>query len=358
VLLGLDAIFVTAPSNAWDMATAPDVALNWDMSRELPRQEKVLGAVPGESSSYFFKTREGALGLLQIIGFAGNHHAVKIRYKLVQTEEAKPARRPPVSAAAFSGPPKLRFLAWQDAWQTNHPAAARQPDGSPVTNAEELKWLKAVPAGGVQSWLSSPAPRFLKLWFSHPALDANSICGITLLDGQNQPIVLGAGGSSFGSEQDANEYNGQLGWYVSTLSPDLLTNAPKALTVRLAYALGPLENPRTVTVAPGQNVGMTLEGNGQLNGIGQSVDGNAFVSLAYDAAKLRTRKFGAIAVAKDGRELTGRGSGSGNGDGTGVRVEEFVFDLPLSDVARFIIGTRPIRTTEWKNVVLPGKGHR
>jgi hypothetical protein len=34
-------------------------------------------------------------------------------------------------------------------------------------------------------------------------------------------------------------------------------------------------------------------------------------------------------------------------------VAEFDFGVPLSDVAKFIIGTRPIRTMEWKNVVLP-----
>jgi len=37
----------------------------------------------------------------------------------------------------------------------------------------------------------------------------------------------------------------------------------------------------------------------------------------------------------------------------GVGTEKFDFDVPLADVAKFIIGTRPIRTMEWTNVVLP-----
>jgi hypothetical protein len=36
-----------------------------------------------------------------------------------------------------------------------------------------------------------------------------------------------------------------------------------------------------------------------------------------------------------------------------VGAEQFEFQIPLSGVAKFIIGTRPIRTVEWKDVVLP-----
>jgi hypothetical protein len=34
-------------------------------------------------------------------------------------------------------------------------------------------------------------------------------------------------------------------------------------------------------------------------------------------------------------------------------VAKFEFEIPLSEVEKFIIGTRSIRTNEWKNVVLP-----
>jgi len=52
--------------------------------------------------------------------------------------------------------------------------------------------------------------------------------------------------------------------------------------------------------------------------------------------------------------LSGSRQTSERSDGKGLRVERYEFDVPLSDVAKFIIGTRPIRTNEWKNVVLPG----
>jgi hypothetical protein len=46
-------------------------------------------------------------------------------------------------------PPKLQFPAWQDGWKTNASGAARHPEGSPVTNATELGWLKQVHPGGI-----------------------------------------------------------------------------------------------------------------------------------------------------------------------------------------------------------------
>ncbi len=232
---------------------------------------------------------------------------------------------PTISATQIAEPPTLQFLAWQDEWKTNQPGAARHPDGSPVTNPTELQWLKNVQTGGmdVKSWHLTPEPRVLKLWFSHPALDANSVQDITLLDDQNNFIPLGAGGSAYGSQQDGNESNGQLGWYVNTLSPGAGTNLPTHLTVRLRYTIGPLEHTQTVTLIPKHSVSMTLEGNGQLNGVGENIDGRAFVSLAYDAAKMKSHRFGVRAILKDGRELMTGGSWSGNGNDTGVRVEEY-----------------------------------
>ena len=40
------------------------------------------------SIKHFFKTRQGRIGLLQILGFTDNPRGVKIRYKLVQSQTA------------------------------------------------------------------------------------------------------------------------------------------------------------------------------------------------------------------------------------------------------------------------------
>ncbi len=256
------------------------------------------------------------------------------------------------TTALLAEPPKLQFLAWQDEWQTNQPVAARHPDGSQVTNAEELRWLKAVQSSymNVSSLHLSPEPRFLKLWFSHPAFDANSLNDLTVLDDQGRVIPFGAGGNACCSKADANEYDGQLGWQVNTFSMGTVTNQPSHLTFCLRYTVGPLEHTQALEVVARHDVSLVLEGNGQLSSVGQNVDGNAFVSLAYLPEKMPSRRFGVIAVATDGRQLLAGSSSMDNG----VRTEEFTFNLSLANVAKFIFGTRPILTNEWSNVVLPG----
>ncbi|HEY9508226.1 MAG TPA: serine/threonine-protein kinase, partial [Verrucomicrobiae bacterium] len=258
-----------------------------------------------------------------------------------------------VKTIPLDRPPKLQFLAWQGEWKTNKPFAAHYPNGSSVTNAAELDWLRHIQTGGmdVSNMHLSPEPRFLHLWFSHPAFDANTLNDVTLLDNAEESIVQL--GNMSGSEQDADEHNGYLGWYVKTLSPGT-TNIPRVVTVQLRYTLGPLERTQTVAVTPDTKQSMTLEGQSQLASVGQNVDGDAFLSIAVDAGKMKSRQFGVIAVTKQGRELITGPSSAYFTDGTGVGTSEFVFKVPLAEVSKFIIGTRPVRTNIWKDVVLPG----
>ena len=98
---------------------------------------------------------------------------------------------------------------------------------------------------------------------------------------------------------------------------------------------------------------MSLEGNSQLNGIGLNAQGKTFVAIAVDAEKMKSRLFGILAVTKAGAEVQPGGWETGGNVGSGVRVDEFEFNEPLGDLAKFIIGTRPIRSNECKDVVLP-----
>jgi predicted Ser/Thr protein kinase len=250
-----------------------------------------------------------------------------------------------------AAPPILRFLAWQDEWLTNHPGAARHPDGSPVTDPTELEWLRHVQVIRFSTGVG-PAPRFLCLWFSHPDFDLSTYADLSLLDDRNNVIPPGAEGV-IGSEEAPNAFNGNLGWRVKIFSPKLPTLGSSHITVRLRYTIGPLEQ-TNFTVSPQPNASSTLEGGSMLNGVGQTADGTAFVSIAVNASRMNSRKFGVIAVTTDGRTLAATPSESGFADGTGVGTAQFVFAVPLTNVARFIIGTRSIRTNEWKNVVLPG----
>jgi len=300
-----------------------------------------------QSAMWFFKTREGGEGILQILGFTENPRGVKIRYKLVQNGNATEIN-PDVLPALLAEPPKLQFLAWQDEWQTNQSGAARHPDGSPVTDATELKWLKAVSPGEMQDNVPHPLvkPRFLIFWISHPLFDRTCLGKITLLDDQNNIIPLSASGAS---AQDVNSEKGNLGWHEITVER---TNFPPHVTIRFEYTITTLENPKDVPVANHGFTPMALDGDSVLNGIGQNVNGNAFVAIAVNSEKMKFRQFGVVAVTKDGRTLTGFGD-IGPATFSNMRVANFPFSVPLSDVAKFIIGTRPIRTMEWKDVVLP-----
>ncbi|HEX5399398.1 MAG TPA: hypothetical protein VFY06_10160, partial [Verrucomicrobiae bacterium] len=94
VLLSFDMVLSSAPTNAWDAATPVDVAENWDLQQNEPQQMKMIGAAPGQSDMFFFRTREGAMGILQVLGFTDNPPGVKIRYKLVENQTSGPTNYP------------------------------------------------------------------------------------------------------------------------------------------------------------------------------------------------------------------------------------------------------------------------
>jgi len=269
-----------------------------------------------------------------------------------RTSLSEPTNESPMGEAAISQLPELQFLAWQDEWKTNSPGAACHLDGSPVTNATELQWLKQLHPGGldVSSLKLNPEPRFLHFWFSHPAFDVSCVGDVSVFDEQGKPIPVWNGYLSSGGLA-ANEARGGLGWLTKTLSPNGGTNLPTRVTVRLIYTLGPLEHPRAV--APDFSGAMTLEGEGQLNGVGQTAGGKAFIAFSVNAEWTRSRRLSAKALGRNGREWIAGGSSSGRSDGLGVQVQRFEFDVPLAKVEKFVIGSRPIHTNEWKNVMLP-----
>ena len=257
------------------------------------------------------------------------------------------------AGAALDEPPRLRFLAWQEEWKTNQPAGAWHTDGSPVTDQAEINLLRSVPASRMDVSATEAArrnPRFLHLWFSHPLLNLQSLNNITLIDSNGVALKLGADSAVSSGAHPPTQSNGNVAWLPATLSPGEGDQVPSAVTVRLRYAMGLLE--RYQEVAADFRGGMSLEGGSQLNGIGQGADGRTFVAIAVDARKNESRHFGVVAITRDGREMAHSGGGSSGNVGSGVRVEKFEFNTPLADIARFRIGTRPIRTMEWTNVVL------
>jgi hypothetical protein len=183
--------------------------------------------------------------------------------------------------------------------------------------------------------------------------DRNVFSEIKLLDEKGEPIQLHGQGQRGAGSQSADQRNGNLGWLTCTLSPGEGTNTPRQVTAQLQYTVGPLERTQQLRVSAQVATSMTLEGSSQLSGYGQTVDGHAFVSIAVDVQGTKGRKFGVVAVTATGQELEPSGGRSVGNDGSGVSTAQFEFDTPISSVKYFRIGTRFIRTMEWKDVVLP-----
>jgi tRNA A-37 threonylcarbamoyl transferase component Bud32 len=250
--------------------------------------------------------------------------------------------------ALLAEPPKLRFLAWQDRWVTNRYFIPYRPDGSEVADPTELKLVRSFRLGelGVQERTDVAKPRILTLWFSHPAFDPQGWAEITLLDDSGQPIPQPFG--SLGSVLSDWSQNANPTWKVATLSAGAATNLPARVGVRLRYAIGPVENPKTLK--PDFRGGMSFPGGSLLNGIGQNSYGQTFVSVAANPERMETQRLLIIATTQDGHELQSEGGGSTIQD---LAAMSFEFLTPLSNITLFTVGTRPIRTMEWTNVVLP-----
>lgn len=267
----------------------------------------------------------------------------------------RPAQEPvPVfSADAVAAEPELRFVAWQDQWQTNGVAAVRQPDGSNVTGRADLNALQHVRPTEflvTSDDLSVAGASFLHLWFAHPAFDRESLVGVALTGEDGQPLAPGAGGRSASNVRMADPLSSGRGWLMVTLCP--ADGAPPAtINAQLDYAVGPLGQLRAV--APDFSGMLVLEGASQLSAIGSNNRDQASVTLMVNTAGLGSRRFGASAVTRDGRALAPSAHARNFTPGSKQATETFEFDLPLSQVKEFKIGTRPVRTARWQGVVLP-----
>ena len=98
-LTAFDLVVAPAPTNGWDDVAAADVVQDWTLSEMEPRPEQTFGAAPGESHCFLFQTRTGRRGLLEILGLTDDGRAVKLRYKLAQSETRTASRSSSATAA-------------------------------------------------------------------------------------------------------------------------------------------------------------------------------------------------------------------------------------------------------------------
>ncbi|MGA2066699.1 MAG: protein kinase [Thermoguttaceae bacterium] len=368
-------------NEAWEKLTPQEVRQQLSATRS--RMSQTLNPGEHKPATYAFQTREDGTGIVQVLGFTGK--GVKIRYKLVQggatkaasaTQPADRAGEPPAKApstpqsaatpALLARPPQLRFLAWQDEWQSQQPHGAFHADGSAVTDVSEMHLLRSnrpINTHDFQSAHDQRHPRFLHLWFSHPLLDKQSLGEVTFLDVGGKypggpagpdytftawpPIDVDQMSAAREARDDSDD---RLGWLISTVNGDDF--AQDTDTVRLRYTLGPWENERQI---PPDKDGLFDLGHGStFDGAGEASATVAFCKISRDTEQDGSRQIGVWAVTKDGRELSPSGW-SGPTTGKAVQLRQLNFQVPLAEVAHFRIATRPVRTVEFQNVVREAK---
>jgi hypothetical protein len=82
--LCLDMVVAPAGSNSWDAITARGVGTNWHLAQGEQDKITVISPIADKTDTWFFRTREGGQGVLQIVGQTANPSGVKVRYRLVQ----------------------------------------------------------------------------------------------------------------------------------------------------------------------------------------------------------------------------------------------------------------------------------
>ena len=255
-------------------------------------------------------------------------------------------------------PPVLEFLAWQDEWKEMKSEAVWKIDGTTVEdNPTALQWLNEVPPSGmdISSRNLDPEPRFLHLWFSHSAFDNTSDSAVRLFDSEGN-ILQSSEGDFASNSSDPTSMNGEKGWKSWTVSPGFFNEDITYIDIEMRYTLGALEKPNEVPVS--YQGSMSLAGHSLLAAIGQNQYGNTFVSISVNQEGMADRTFDVKAVSKSGLTKNRTGHSINGFVEAETRMETFHFDMPLSDIETFLIGSRPYRTNIWRNVPLPKSIHQ
>jgi len=250
-------------------------------------------------------------------------------------------------------PPVLEFLAWQDEWKEIQSDSVWHLDGSRIGDDQaKLNWLSAVPPAGmeVNAQNLDPEPRFLYMWFSHPAFDRASDSQVRLLNLEGNHIVSSDMNIAHGSS-NANAKNGMQGWKYWTLSPGSFNQIPDHIDIELRYTVGPMEESQQLN--PPFSGSISLAHGSMLGSVGQNYGEEAFISISVHQEGMRSKAFDIKAVTKNGAMRNRTGKSTSGFQGAETRMETHHFDVPLSEIETFIIGTRPYRTNIWRNVPLP-----
>ena len=84
-----DMVFLQVPNTYWDSVKVDSLGKSNLWERGEPGRPARMTAQGELPVTYFFKTREGGIGVLQITGFNENPKGVRIRYKLLHKSDVQ-----------------------------------------------------------------------------------------------------------------------------------------------------------------------------------------------------------------------------------------------------------------------------
>jgi hypothetical protein len=84
-VLCMDMVVPPALKDSFETITAEQVRTNWHLAQGEPKPTVAISPAQDNTDTFFIKTREGSLGLLQILGQSDEPPGVRVRYKLVQS---------------------------------------------------------------------------------------------------------------------------------------------------------------------------------------------------------------------------------------------------------------------------------
>ncbi|HTY88197.1 MAG TPA: protein kinase [Candidatus Acidoferrum sp.] len=169
-LLGIGLAAVSGPAELWNTITAKETTNQTALVSPSDQTHPLImqSTVANLPVVWLFRTREGACGILQILGFSDNPRGVKIRFKLIQGNGN--VRAGSVPAAVTEEPPGLAVtLVSDDVWQATASFRNRGSAATPAfsvlfyAGASPKNWrlisrnrAGPIPAGGIFNESTGP----------------------------------------------------------------------------------------------------------------------------------------------------------------------------------------------------------
>lgn len=251
-------------------------------------------------------------------------------------------------------PPELQALAWLKQNDGDIITKASRSDGTQIKDPNILKLLSQAKPRNI-NWKNNEDVHntfnSLYICFFHPSIDNQSYARVKFFSSSNDNVSINT------IRTLSQQMNGPLNeekntasiWF--TIGTDNREQFPKAIMIRLEYALGPWYK-HLATIPTSFNGTMELGAGVMLGNIGESNDRRAFISINYKETENLRTQFRFCAILRDGRELEPVGNDLSHRPN--LTTETYQFDTRLSEIKNFSIRTRPIKIANYKNVSLPG----